>query len=360
MTRVFGPDEVQAASHTHPAARRILVATDAWLPQTNGVVNTYLRISERAAAFGCEIDFVTPGEFRTVPMPTYPEIPLAMTSRGAIARRVEAFAPDYIHIATEGPIGLAARSYCRRAGRPFTTSYHTRFPEYLSSRFPVPLSWGYALQRWFHNAGAGMMVATPSLAADLSARGFRNIYPWSRGIDLDLFHARSVRLFGEEKVFLYVGRVAVEKNIEAFLTIDVPGKKVVVGGGPQLDELRRKYADVIFTGPKYGEELADHFASADVFVFPSLTETFGNVMLEALASGVPVAAYPVTGPKDVLSTDVGAMDSDLETAAKAALDLEREKCRAHAAKYSWENCVRQFVDNIVAAIGPAAARGAGR
>jgi glycosyltransferase involved in cell wall biosynthesis len=352
MTHPPVPKDVPGKS-PRPAAARILVATDAWLPQTNGVVNTYLRIRERAAAFGFEIGFVTPGEFRTVPMPTYPEIRLALATRRAVEQHIEAFSPDYIHLATEGPIGLAARAYCRRAGRPFTTSYHTRFPEYLSSRFPVPLSWGYALQRWFHNAGAGMMVVTPSLASDLAARGFRNIYPWSRGIDLELFRPRGIRLFGDEKIFLYVGRVAVEKNIEAFLNINVPGKKVVVGGGPQLDELRRTYRDIVFTGPKYGAELADHFASADVFVFPSLTDTFGNVMLEALASGVPVAAYPVTGPKDLLDAETGVMDTDLAAAAKAALDLDREKCRAHASKFSWENCVRQFLDNVVAACGRA-------
>jgi glycosyltransferase involved in cell wall biosynthesis len=330
---------------------RILVATDAWHPQVNGVVNTYRQISERVDSFGCKIEFITPNEFFSVPCPTYPSIPLALLSARTISRRVDRFSPEYIHVATEGTIGLVCRHYCRKAGRPFTTSYHTRFPEYISSRFPVPESWGYSFERWFHNSGVGMMVVTKSLAANLAGRGFRNIYPWSRGVDLTLFHPRDVRLFGtEQPVFLYVGRIAIEKNIESFLKLDVPGLKVVVGGGPQLEQLKSRYPDIMFTGPKYGVELAEHYASADVFVFPSLTDTFGNVMLEALASGVPVAAYPVTGPKDLLlDGKVGVMACDLAEAAKACLTLDRKQCREYAANYSWENCTRQFINNIVSA-----------
>lgn len=329
---------------------RILIATDAWRPQVNGVAHTYERIAEKAPLFDCIVEFVTPNGFRTVPCPTYPEIRLSALTSRSIARYVEAFRPDYIHIATEGPIGLATRRYCRKRCRPFTTSYHTRFPEYLTSRFPVPLSWGYAYERWFHNAGVGVMVVTKSLADDLSARGFRNIYPWSRGIDLALFCPRNIRLFGtEQPIFLYVGRLSVEKNIIAFLDLDLPGKKVVVGGGPMAEDLKRRYPAVTFTGPKFGTELAEHFASADVFVFPSRTDTFGNVMLEALASGVPVAAYPVTGPKDLLNGEVGVMDEDLATAAQKALTLDREKCRAFATQYSWENSTQQFITNVVAA-----------
>lgn len=330
---------------------KVLVATDAWHPQVNGVVRTYERLSQESAALDVSLDFVTPAEFPNLPCPTYPEIRLSLLGPGRMRRRIEQTMPDYIHIATEGPIGVMTRSYCRKARRPFTTSYHTRFPEYMAARFPVRESWFYALQRRFHNSGCGMMVATESLEMDLSRRGFTNMFRWTRGVDTELFRPRPDRLFGSgEPVFLYVGRVAVEKNIRAFLDLKLPGRKVVVGGGPQLGSLSSEYPDVVFTGPKQGEDLARHYASANVFVFPSLTDTFGIVLLEALASGLPVAAYPVTGPKDVVENGVvGALDRDLGQAALAALALDPAKCRAHALKYSWSNCARQFVDNIVAA-----------
>lgn len=330
---------------------RILVATDAWRPQVNGVVRTYERLSEAMVPLGIELDFVTPAEFRTLPCPTYPEIRLSLVGPRRMAQRIEQAAPDYIHIATEGPIGIMVRSYCRKLHRPFTTSYHTRFPEYVAARFPVRESWVYALQRRFHNAGNGIMVATPSLCRDLKARGFKPILPWSRGVDTELFRPRNARLFGSaEPVFLYVGRVAVEKNIEAFLKLDLPGRKAVVGDGPQLSMLKARYPDVHFAGPKQGEDLACHYASADVFVFPSLTDTFGIVLLEALASGLPVAAFPVTGPIDVVgSAKVGVLDEDLGVAARAALDIDRQACRAHALKFSWARCASQFLDNILTA-----------
>jgi len=327
---------------------RILVATDAWHPQTNGVVRTYERLAVEAAALGAELSFVTPREFFTAPCPTYSEIRLSLVRPGQIGRRVAEASPDCIHIATEGPIGFMTRAYCRKAGMPFTTSYHTRFPEYVSARFRMGQSWCYAFQRRFHNSGSGVMVSTRSMAEDLEARGFRNILKWSRGVDTEIFKPVRQRLFGGGPVFLYVGRVAVEKNIEAFLGLDLPGTKVVVGGGPQLAELRLKYPQARFTGPKFGEELARHYASADVFVFPSRTDTFGLVLLEALASGVPVAAYPVTGPKDVVGgARVGVLDADLGKAARAALELDPARCRAHALKYSWANCAREFIDNVV-------------
>ncbi len=329
---------------------RILVATDAWRPQVNGVVRTYERLSEALAALGCAIDFVTPSEFRTIPCPTYPEIRLSLVGPGAMARRIARADPDYIHIATEGPIGIMARSYCRKRRKPFTTSYHTRFPEYVAARFPLRESWIYAVQRRFHNAGAGMMVATPSLATELAGKGFERILSWSRGVDTDLFRPRPAprQGAGNEPVFLYVGRVAVEKNIEAFLALDLPGRKRVVGGGPQLDLLKRKYPEVEFTGPRQGEDLARLYASASVFVFPSLTDTYGIVLLEALASGVPVAAFPVMGPIDVIGTQrVGVLDRDLRRAALAALDIDRKACRDYALTLSWSSCARQFVDNIV-------------
>ena len=329
---------------------RVLVATDAWHPQVNGVVRTYERLALEAPSFGFEVCFLAPLHFRTLPLPTYPEIRLALAGPRAIARHIEAARPDFINIATEGPIGFMTRRYCRKTKWPFTTSYHTRFPEYVSARLPVPEDWCYALQRRFHNGAAGTFVATPSLATDLEARGFLRLMPWSRGVDTQLFKPRNVRLFGPPPVFLYVGRIAVEKNVSAFLDLDLPGRKVVVGGGPQAAELARRYPDTLFAGLRDGEALAEAYASADAFVFPSLTDTFGLVLLEALAAGVPVAAYPTTGPIDVITDKrAGVLDTDLRAAALKALELDREAARAHALRFSWENSARQFVDNVLAA-----------
>jgi glycosyltransferase involved in cell wall biosynthesis len=329
---------------------RVLIATDAWHPQVNGVVRTYERVALEADKLGFEFAFLAPTAFRTLPCPTYPEIRLSLAGPGAIARHIEAARPDFIHIATEGPIGLMTRRYCRKRKRPFTTSYHTRFPEYVSARFPVPERWCYALQRRFHAGAAGTFVATQSLSDELASRGFERLMLWSRGVDTQLFRPRKARLFGEGPVFLYVGRVAVEKNVKAFLDLDLPGRKVVVGSGPQDEELRRLYPDVLFAGPKEGEELARAYASADAFVFPSLTDTFGLVLLEALASGVPVAAYPVNGPNDVITDPAaGVLSRDLRQAALAALDLDRDAARAHALRYDWENSARQFLDNVLTA-----------
>ncbi len=326
---------------------RILIATDAWRPQVNGVVKTYERLSVELQERGDAVRFLTPREFFTVPCPTYPEIRLSFLNRGSVARRVDKFKPDHIHIATEGPIGLMTMLFCQKENIRFTTSYHTRFPEYMAARFPVKESWFYGVQRWFHNKGAGMMVATKSLARELSDKGFQNIMHWSRGVDTEQFHRRKVRLFGDGPVFLYVGRVAVEKNIEAFLKAELPGKKVVVGGGPQLDVLRVQYPDVNFTGPKTGEELAQHYSSADVFVFPSLTDTFGIVIIEALASGLPVAAFPVTGPRDILQQNkTGVLSEDLSEAAIRALELDGDVCAQSAMQYSWDNSAAQFLDNV--------------
>jgi len=329
---------------------RILVATDAWYPQVNGVVRTYERLAQEVPKLGAEVSFLVPSLFRTLPCPTYPEIRLALVTPRGIARHIDEVAPDFIHIATEGPIGLMTRAYCRKRKRPFTTSYHTRFPEYVSARLPIPESWCYAFQRRFHNSGAGLFVATPSVEADLKARGFERMMRWTRGVDVELFKPRNVRLFGAGPVFLYVGRVAVEKNIKAFLDLDLPGRKVVVGSGPQTAALERRYPDVLFTGPKEGEELAKAYASADVFVFPSLTDTFGLVLLEALASGVPVAAFPASGPKDVLTDPAsGVVGTDLRATALKALELSRGAARAHALGYSWENSAREFLENVLAA-----------
>jgi glycosyltransferase involved in cell wall biosynthesis len=335
----------------------ILVATDAWKPQVNGVVNTYVNIEREAAAAGFSLSFLTPLEFRTVPLPTYSEIRLALVRPSHAARRAEESGASWIHIATEGPIGLAMRAHCLRAGRPFSTSYHTRFPEYAAARIPIPLSWGYRFERWFHNAGAGVMAASRSLCSELAAQGISNVHLWSRGVDLELFRPCKADRFGLPRpLFLYAGRVAVEKNLEAFLSLDLPGSKAVVGGGPQLEELKARFPGVIFTGPKFGQDLAEHYASADVFVFPSLTDTFGNVLLEALACGVPVAAFNVMGPKDVIpDRSVGILGADLKEAALAALGVDREACRAYAEQFSWNACARRFRDIIAQAKGfPAA------
>ncbi|MDX2289280.1 MAG: glycosyltransferase family 1 protein [Hyphomicrobiaceae bacterium] len=330
---------------------RILVATDAWRPQINGVVRTYERLSEEAASLGAEIVFLTPAEFQTLPCPTYPEIRLSLPGYGYIYRRIAELKPDAVHIATEGPLGWMTRAHCRRHRIPFTTSFHTRFPDYISSRFFVPESWVWSVLRGFHNAGAGIMVATPSLASELEGRGFERIMPWTRGVDTDLFHPRQTRMFGDGPVFLYVGRVAIEKNIGAFLDADLPGRKVVVGSGPQLEELSARYPHVVFTGKRVGEDLAACYASADVFVMPSRTETFGIVILEAMASGLPVAAYPVTGPLDLVDHGrTGILSENLSLAARQALALERATVRAKALEYGWTAAAKLFLANIETAL----------
>lgn len=331
---------------------KILIATDAWAPQVNGVVRTYQNLATELVRLGVDPILVTPGEFRTVPCPTYPEIRLALPGYQRVAERFRVARPDAVHIATEGPIGLMSRIYCCRHGIPFTTSFHTRFPEYLGSRFGIPSAWTYRVQRWFHQAGEAMMVSTPTLARELEAKGFEHVVAWTRGVDTALFQPRNERLFGARKpVLLYVGRIAVEKNIEAFLKLNVPGTKVVVGTGPLLEACRNRYRDVIFAGLKTGEALARCYASADVFVFPSRTDTFGNVLLEAMASGIPIAAYPVTGPIDIVRPgETGVLDENLAAAVAGALKLDRATIRAHALSYSWEKAARLFLSNIQTAL----------
>ena len=334
---------------------RVLIATDAWEPQVNGVVRTLARTTAELRALGHEVEVVSPDGFRTVPLPTYPEIRLAVNAYEPMQERFKAFEPEAIHIATEGPLGLAARRLCLEWRLPFTTSYHTRFPEYVSARLPVPTAAGYAFMRWFHKPSGRVMVATPSFREELERRGFRNLSPWTRGVDTDLFRPRT---FGgpdapdplEElarPVFLNVGRVAVEKNIEAFLALDLPGSKVVVGEGPALAELRAKYPEAHFLGARFGDELAAVFAAADVFVFPSLTDTFGLVILEAMAAGAPVAAYPAPGPIDIIpGSGAGVVDADLRTACLEALKLDRRAVRAYAERFSWRASSEQFLQNL--------------
>ncbi|GGB37034.1 GDP-mannose-dependent alpha-mannosyltransferase [Roseibium aquae] len=331
----------------------VLIVSDAWHPQINGVVRSLERTAEELEAAGVIVKFLTPQAFRTLPCPTYPEIRLSLTVTGRVRKMIRDLGCDHLHIATEGPLGIMAARVARKDGFPFTTSYHTRFPEYLSARLPVPLAWSYGWLRRFHNSGDGCMVATRSLETDLRDRGFTNLMRWSRGVDEKLFQPYEGTVLPADlprPVFMNVGRVAVEKNIEAFLDLDLPGSKVVVGSGPQLDSLKRKHPDVLFTGPKVGEDLARHYASADVFVFPSLTDTFGNVMLEALACGVPVAAYPVMGPIDVIAdTGAGVLSEDLREAAIGALDVPRDHCRKVALDFTWAASARQFLDNVEAA-----------
>jgi len=328
----------------------ILFVTDAWYPQVNGVVRTLEYTARELALRGIRVEFLTPQDFRTVPCPTYPEIRLSLTTRRTLGRLIERHGCEHLHIATEGPLGLLAGAAARKMGCSYTTSYHTRFPEYVAARLPLPMAPFYAWLRRFHNFGSGCMVATSLLERDLEMRGFQNLMPWSRGVDIDQFRPSDGSVFPEtlpRPVFLNVGRVAVEKNIGAFLDLDLPGSKVVVGDGPQLDSLRGAYPDVFFTGAKTGEELVRHFAGADVFVFPSRTDTFGMVLLEALACGTPVAAFPVMGPVDVIGeTGVGVLSEDLRAACLQALEIPRDGCRAAAVKQSWAECTDQFIDNI--------------
>jgi glycosyltransferase involved in cell wall biosynthesis len=328
---------------------RVLIATDAWRPQVNGVVRSLEQMSNAAREMGEDCQFLTPQGYRTAPLPTYPDIRLALVGSRVIGRRIEEASPDHVHIATEGTIGLAARNHCLRTGRVFTTSYHTRFPEYVRARAPVPETFTYRLLRWFHAPAAAVMAPTPSIRDDLVRHGFQRVTVWSRGVDHDLFHPRAASMLDLPRpIFLYVGRVAVEKNLSAFLSLDLPGSLVVVGDGPARAGLQRDYPKAHFLGARSGEALAETYASADVFVFPSRTDTFGIVLLEALASGLPVAAFPVAGPLDVLGgSDAGALDEDLRAACLAALQIPRERALAHAERFSWKESARQFFGNIV-------------
>lgn len=328
---------------------KIAIVTDAWTPQTNGVVKTLLTTAHFLEQLGHQVLIIEPSHFRTFPCPTYPEIRLAFRPLPRIARMLKGFEPDAIHIATEGTLGMAARRYCLRAKLPFTTSYHTQFPEYVRARAPIPLVLSYAHLRRFHGAAERTMVATASMQRQLEARGFSRLARWSRGVDVKLFRPQSTNLFDLPKpISMYMGRVAVEKNVSAFLSLVVSGTKVVVGDGPARADLQRKHPDVVFTGYKFGEELAEHLAAADVFVFPSRTDTFGLVLLEALACGVPVAAYPVTGPIDLIEEGVtGALDDDLAKAHARALKASSEACRAFALQHTWENATAQFLSNLV-------------
>jgi glycosyltransferase involved in cell wall biosynthesis len=339
------------------ALQRILIVTDAWQPQVNGVVRTLRTVASELTAMGRVVEVIGPDRFRTLPCPTYPDIRLSIFPRRKLQGLIESFAPDALHISTEGPLGMAARAWAIRNKCAFTTAFHTRFPEYVHARTRLPIGLCYAWLRRFHNAGTGMMVATASLRQELAQRGFKTILPWSRGVDLDQFRPVPREDWGlPGPIFAYIGRVAIEKNIGAFLSLDLPGSKVVVGDGPARAALERRFPGVHFAGVRHGASLAAAFAGADVFVFPSLTDTFGLVMLESLACGTPVAAFPVTGPKDVLTAGVGvgAVDADLRQAALLALETgDRAACRVYAERFSWRACAEVFLENLAPIRGAA-------
>jgi glycosyltransferase involved in cell wall biosynthesis len=328
---------------------RILIATDAWRPQVNGVVHTLEATARAARSLGAEISFLTPEGFPTVGLPSYPGIRLAMPRAREIAERITAVSPDAVHVATEGPIGYYVRRHCVANRRPFTTSLHTLFADYVAARWPVPPRWTWRLMRWFHNAGRGTMVSTASLAKELHSHGFNTVLRWPRGVDSALFSPERAGDLGLKRpIFLTVGRLAVEKNVDAFLALDLPGTKVVVGDGPARPELEARYRDAVFLGTKHGEELASVYASADVFVFTSRTDTFGLVLLEALASGVPVAGFPVAATQDVVgSAPVAVLDNDLRAACLGALAIPRHLCRQYAETVTWEASARSFLGNLV-------------
>ncbi|MEA3150859.1 MAG: hypothetical protein QOD56_1798 [Gammaproteobacteria bacterium] len=328
---------------------RIMIVTDAWAPQTNGVVRTLAQTADWLGRFGHEVRMLTPQDFRSIACPTYPEIRLSLLPRKAVLSSIAAFSPHALHIATEGPLGLAARRYCLKHQLRFTTSYHTQFPQYLRARFPIPIAASYWLLHKFHCAAARCMVSTLSLRHDLAARGFENLASWRRGVDTELFKPGAKDFLSLPRpIAAYVGRVAVEKNIEAFLRMPWAGSKIVIGDGPERVRLEAQYPATLFTGFRFGHDLAAHLAAADVMVFPSRTDTFGLVNLEAMACGVPVAAYPVTGPIDVIDDGVtGALDEDLAAAARRALTLDPHKCREHALRFGWDASAREFESNLV-------------
>jgi glycosyltransferase involved in cell wall biosynthesis len=336
-----------------PLAQRIMLVTDAWAPQVNGVVRTLERLVAELRAMGCQVEVVSPADgYRTIPLVTYSEIRLAIGARHDIEARFTRFAPDAVHLATEGPLGWEARAVCLKHGFPFSSCYHTQWPEYVTARFPfVPLAAGYGFVRSFHGRSGRVMVSLGSMRERLEQRGFHNLAHWLRAVDTDLFHPE---LRGQDggvfaglprPIFVNVGRVAVEKNLEAFLSLDLPGSKVIVGDGPDREMLQARHPEVLFTGYKTGEDLARAYADADVFVFPSLTETWGGVMIEALAAGTPVAGFNAPGPKD-LDPSVAAVGDDLRAACLQALTLHRNDARAYAERFSWRACAEDFRRNL--------------
>ncbi|WP_420145094.1 glycosyltransferase family 4 protein [Sphingobium sp.] len=329
---------------------RIAIVTDAWTPQVNGVVRTLQTIRDEMERMGHEVKVISPDLYGSIPCPTYPEIRLALVRSSVVGQAIAAFQPDAVHLATEGPLCLAARRWCLRGKVPFTTAYHTHFPDYVAQRTGLPASWFWRYIRWFHGPAQAVLVSTRSVRDQLRAHGVPNVRPWGRGVDLTAFTPDAVppASFADlpRPIQLYVGRVAVEKNLEAFLKADHPGTKVVVGDGPARAALERAYPQAHFMGPMFGQALAGAYAGADVFVFPSRTDTFGLVMIEALACGTPVAAYPVTGPVDVLTGETGVISEDLEQAIAGALACDRAACAAYGQSFSWERSAHEFLSGL--------------
>jgi len=326
---------------------RILIITDAWSPQVNGVVTTVRNTVRELEALGHEVGMITPEGFRTLPCPTYPEIRLAITPGTRVCRMIDEFEPDAIHIETEAPLGMAARRHCLASGYPFTTAYHTQFPEFIHARCRLPVGVTYRMMRWFHDPSAAVMVPTVEMRRRLQVRGFTNLASWSRGVDTDVFAPAEHLALPGRPIFLYAGRIAVEKSLEDFLELKLPGTKWVVGDGPARAGLESKYPDAVFHGMKHGADLAHYYQQADAFVFPSRTDTFGLVLIEAMACGTPVAAFPVSGPIDVVrEPSVGILSENLRDAAIAALDLDRTAVRRYALQYTWSGATRQFVSHL--------------
>ncbi|OUR64842.1 alpha-mannosyltransferase [Methylophaga sp. 42_25_T18] len=327
---------------------KIVIISDAWEPQVNGVVRTLKQTRDHLIKMGHEVSMLTPEGYRTLPCPSYPSIRLAILPGRKVSKELSALNADAVHIATEGPLGMAARRWCLRNKVKFTTSYHTQFPEYLRLRLPLPLSWSYAWFRRFHAKAERILVPTASQQQRLESHGFKNVCVWGRGVDTHLFtpeHPQRLKL--AKPILLNMGRVAVEKNIDAFLSLELPGSKVVVGDGPDIELFQKRYPDVLFTGAKFGKDLASWVAAADVFVFPSKTDTFGLVLLEAMACGVPVAAYPVTGPKDVINDGItGCLNDNLEIAINKALTLDSKACINYAQYNSWQACTEVFAQHM--------------
>ncbi len=331
-------------------AMRIGIVTDAWEPQVNGVVRTLRSIRAELETMGHDVAIFSPDQYGSLPCPTYPEIRLAMVRPSVIGKAIGAFRPDALHLATEGPLCLAARRWALRTGLPFTTAYHTHFPDYVAQRTGLPAAWFWQYIRWFHGPAQAVLVSTRSVQQQLRSHGIAQVRDWGRGVDLDCFtpDAPPPAFFADlpRPIQLYVGRVAVEKNLEAFLATGHPGSKVIVGEGPAREALERAYPGAHFTGAMFGRDLAGAYAGADIFVFPSRTDTFGLVMIEALACGTPIAAYPVTGPVDIVTTETGALAEQLDDAIAKALTKSRDACAIHGRHFSWGASARQFLAGL--------------
>jgi glycosyltransferase involved in cell wall biosynthesis len=328
---------------------KILFISDAWYPQTNGVVRTMDSLGKELVKLGHSVNYITPLDFLTIPCPTYPEIKLAINPWPKLYNKINKLNPQIVHISTEGPLGWFARRYCIKNKIKFTTSYHTKFPEYIYERIKLPIKFSYKFMRYFHKYSSNVLVTTESMKKELADNGFNieKLKVWTRGVKHEVF-SKGIKINHNLKppVWIYVGRVAIEKNIKAFLDLDIDGSKIIVGGGPQLNELKKKYKNVLFTGMLKDNDIASYLASSDVFVFPSKTDTFGIVIIEALSAGLPIAGYPVPGPKDILDgTEINVLDWDLKSSALKALKINREKCKEISKKYTWEECAKIFLNN---------------